>query len=79
MQFTDQFGDFSLYMESVDENGCPDGKGSIKFENRVFYEGSWETDRQDKDVTSQYACTFGGFTSWSGKGKSGTKSGAVLP
>lgn len=79
MPFTDQFGDFGLYTGNVDEDGRPDGKGSMKYDNGVFYEGIWAVGCQDKNAASQYERIRGGFTSWSGKGKSGTKSGAVLP
>jgi len=79
MPFTDQFGDFGFYTGSVDEDGRPDGKGSMKYENGVFYEGTWAAGCQDKSAASQYERIRGGFTSWSGKGKSGIKSGTVLP
>jgi len=79
MPFTDQFGDFGFFSGNVDEQGRPDGKGSIKYENGVFYEGTWAAGCQDKLAASQYGRIRGGFTSWSGKGKSGTKSGSVLP
>lgn len=79
MPFTDQFGDFGFFSGNVDEEGRPDGKGSIKYENGVFYEGTWAAGCQDKMAASQYGRIRGGFTSWSGKGKSGTKSGSVLP
>jgi len=51
----------------------------MKYENGVFYEGTWVNGSQDKDAASQYERIRGGFTSWSGKGKGGTKSGSTLP
>ena len=33
MPFTDQFGDFGLYTGQVNEDGRPDGKGSMKYDN----------------------------------------------
>ncbi|KAL3764403.1 hypothetical protein ACHAW5_005045 [Stephanodiscus triporus] len=79
MPFTDQFGDFGHYTGQVDDEGRPDGKGIMKYENGVFYEGTWTNGGQDKLAASQYDRIRGGFTSWSGKGKSGVKSGGTLP
>jgi hypothetical protein len=79
MPFTDQFGDFGFYTGQVDDEGRPDGKGIMKYENGVFYEGTWTNGGQDKLAASQYERIRGGFTSWSGKGKGGTKSGSTLP
>ncbi|KAL3817200.1 hypothetical protein ACHAXA_001755 [Cyclostephanos tholiformis] len=79
MPFTDQFGDFGYYTGQVDDEGRPNGKGTMKYENGVFYEGTWVNGCQDKDAASQYERIRGGFTSWSGKGKGGTKSGTTLP
>ena len=79
MPFTDQFGDFGTYSGQVNEDGRPDGKGSMKYENGVFYEGTWTDGCQDKQAADNYQRIRGGFTSWGGKGKSGVKSGMVLP
>jgi len=79
MPFTDQFGDFGFYTGQVDDEGRPDGKGIMKYENGVFYEGTWTNGGQDKLAASQYERIRGGFTSWGGKGKGGTKSGNTLP
>jgi len=79
MPFTDQFGDCGDYTGLVNEEGRPDGKGSMKYENGVFYEGTWMDGCQDKNAVANYDRIRGGFTSWSGKGKSGVKSGTVLP
>ena len=79
MPFSDRFGDFGYYTGLVNEEGRPDGKGSMKYENGVFYEGLWADGSQDKDAASQYSRIRGGFSSWSGKGKQASKSGTVLP
>lgn len=79
MPFTDQFGDFGLYTGQVNEDGRPDGKGSMKYDNGVFYEGTWTNGGQDQKAALQYERIRGGFTSWQGKGKQATKSGMVLP
>jgi len=79
MPFTDQFGDFGYYSGQVNDDGRPDGTGIMKYENGVFYEGPWSNGCQDKLAASQYERIRGGFTSWSGKGKGGVKSGSTLP
>jgi hypothetical protein len=79
MAFTDQFGDFGYYTGCVNDNGRPDGKGSMKYNNGVFYEGTWTNGCQDKDAASQYERIRSGFTSWGGKGQGASKSGSTLP
>jgi hypothetical protein len=79
MPYTDQFGEFGLYTGQVNEEGRPDGKGAMKYDNGVFYEGAWTDGGQDQKAASQYGRIRGGFTSWQGKGKNATKSGMVLP
>ena len=79
MPCTDQFGDFGYYTGQVDEDGRPDGKGSMKYDNGVFYEGTWTDGCQDQKAAANYERIRGGFTSWSGKGKQASKSGMVLP
>lgn len=79
MPFTDQFGDYGTYTGYVNDDGRPEGKGSMKYDNGVFYEGTWTDGAQDKAAASQYERIRGGFTSWGGKGKQGSKSGMVLP
>ena len=79
MPFTDQFGDFGLYTGQVNEDGRPDGKGNMKYDNGVFYEGIWGNGCQDQKAAMQYGRIRGGFTSWKGNGSAHTKSGSVLP
>lgn len=79
MPFTDQFGDYGLYTGQVNEDGRPDGKGSMKYDNGVFYEGTWTNGGQDQKAAMQYERIRGGFTSWQGRGSAQTKSGSVLP
>ena len=79
MPFTDQFGDHGLYTGQVNEDGRPDGKGSMKYDNGVFYEGTWTNGGQDEKAALQYERIRGGFTSWQGRGKNATKGGMVLP
>eukprot|EP00986_Skeletonema_menzelii_P006248 scaffold2358_cov222-Skeletonema_menzelii.AAC.2 len=79
MPFTDTFGDFGVYTGQVNENGRPDGKGSMKYNNGIFYEGTWTDGSQDEKAATQYDRIRGGFTSWGGKGKVAVKSGQTLP
>lgn len=79
MPFTDQFGDFGYYTGQVDDDGRPNGKGSMKYENGVFFEGTYTNGCQDQKAAANYDRIRGGFTSWKGTGKSGTKSGMTLP
>ena len=79
MPFTDHLGDFGYYTGCVNDNGRPNGKGIMKYENGVFYEGTWMDGCQDKHTASQYERIQSGFTSWGGKGQGATKSGSTLP
>ena len=47
MPLTDNFGDFGMYPGQVDDEGCPDGKVKINYDNGVFYEGTWMTADQN--------------------------------
>ena len=75
MPFADQFGDHGMYSGKVNEEGRPDGKGSMKYKNGVLYKGTYTDGCQDQKAAANYERIRGGFTSWSGKGKSATRSG----
>jgi len=79
MPFTDNFGDFGFYSGQVNDNGRPDGKGSMKYDNGIFYEGTWTDGGQDEKAVTQYDRIRGGFTSWGGKGRVAVKSGRTMP
>ena len=79
MPFTDNQGDSGIYSGQVNEDGRPDGKGSMKYDNGIFYEGMWTGGSQDERSVSQYDRIRGGFTSWGGKGKVAVKSGRTMP
>jgi len=79
MPFRDQFGDCGLYRGQVNEQGRPNGKGSMKYDNGIFYEGMWTDGCQDELAATQYHRVRSGFTSWKGKGKAAVKSGKTLP
>ena len=79
MPYRDPFGDFGIYCGQVNEEGRPNGKGSMKYDNGIFYEGMWTDGCQDEKAVTQYDRIRGGFTSWGGKGKAAVKSGMTLP
>ncbi|KAL7428452.1 hypothetical protein ACHAXM_001267 [Skeletonema potamos] len=79
MPFTDHLGDFGFYTGQVNDNGRPDGKGSMKYDSGIFYEGMWTDGCQEEKAVTQYVRIRGGFTSWGGKGKATVKSGKTLP
>ena len=47
-------GDSGMYTGQVNDEDRPDGKGSMKYENGVFYEGTWTDGCQDSAAASQY-------------------------
>eukprot|EP00984_Skeletonema_dohrnii_P016041 scaffold7039_cov153-Skeletonema_dohrnii-CCMP3373.AAC.2 len=79
MPFTDNFGDSGIYTGQVNDDGRPNGKGSMKYDNGIFYEGAWTDGSQDEKAVIQYDRIRGGFTSWEGKGKVVVKSGKTMP
>ena len=79
MPFTDPMGDSGLYHGQVNEDGHPEGKGSMKYNNGIFYEGLWKNGCQDEKAALQYDRIRSGFTSWKGKGKAFSKSGMTMP
>jgi hypothetical protein len=79
MPFRDHFGDYGIYKGQVNKQGQPNGKGSMKYDNGIFYEGMWVDGCQDENSASQYHRIRSGFTSWKGKGTANVKSGKTLP
>ncbi|KAL3803567.1 hypothetical protein ACHAWO_012882 [Cyclotella atomus] len=67
----DQNGDAGLYTGEVNEDGLPNGKGKMKYDNGIYYEGKWTNGRQDSTV--QRDRMLGGFTSWKGQPKNKRK------
>ncbi|KAL3759993.1 hypothetical protein ACHAWU_000616 [Discostella pseudostelligera] len=41
MAYTDPFGDAGLYTGEVDEESRPHGKGKMKYDNGIYFEGNW--------------------------------------
>ncbi len=81
MPYTDSMGDSGLYTGEIDqESRRPHGKGKMKYENGIFYEGKWVNGAQDAQAASQRERILSGFTSWkgkSGKGKGGSDGGST--
>jgi len=67
----DQHGDGGLYTGEVNEGGLPHGKGKMKYDNGVYYEGKWNNGCQDSAV--QRDRMLSGFSSWKGQPKNKTK------
>ena len=74
MAWTDQFEDSGLYTGEVDEEGRPHGKGKMKYENGVFFEGNWKNGTQDSAALVQRERMLSGFTSWKGQAQKNDKS-----
>ncbi len=51
----------------------------MKYDNGIFYEGTWTDGSQDEKAVTQYDRIRGGFTSWGGKGKVAVKAGRTMP
>jgi hypothetical protein len=51
----------------VNEDGKPHGKGKMKYDNGIFYEGKWTNGHQESAV--QRDRMLSGFTSWKGQPK----------
>eukprot|EP00970_Alexandrium_tamarense_P014300 scaffold4047_cov135-Alexandrium_tamarense.AAC.6 len=75
MPHTDQFGDAGLYTGEVNDDKRPHGKGKMKYENGVFYEGKWVNGAQDSTGVLQRERMLSGFTSWRGRSKSRERGG----
>jgi hypothetical protein len=74
MPFIDSHGEFGLYTGEVNEDSRPNGKGTIKYGNGVFFEGKWTNGLRDSDNPAQRERMLSGFTSWKGSstGKKGS-------
>lgn len=74
MPYTDTMGESGLYTGEIDrESRLPHGRGKMKYENGIFYEGKWVNGAQDVQAAIQRERILSGFTSW--KGKSGKDCG----
>lgn len=41
MSYTDPFGDAGIYTGEIDEDNRPHGKGKMKYDNGIYFEGAW--------------------------------------
>jgi len=78
MGYTDPYGDSGLYSGEVDEESQPHGRGKMKYDNGIFYEGNWihgskdETQGDasgDQQTNATRQRILSGFTSWKGQKK----------
>lgn len=67
MPYTDPFGDFGHYTGEVDDQRRPHGRGKMKYDNGVFFEGKWTNGRRDSMTHADRNKLLGGFTSWKGQ------------
>eukprot|EP00580_Thalassiosira_gravida_P007184 CAMPEP_0201642334 /NCGR_PEP_ID=MMETSP0493-20130528/26020_1 /ASSEMBLY_ACC=CAM_ASM_000838 /TAXON_ID=420259 /ORGANISM="Thalassiosira gravida, Strain GMp14c1" /LENGTH=267 /DNA_ID=CAMNT_0048116489 /DNA_START=190 /DNA_END=993 /DNA_ORIENTATION=- len=76
MAFTDPYGDSGLYSGEVDDGSRPHGKGKMKYDNGIFYDGNWIYGRKDESrgnasgdqMTNETRDRIlSGFTSWKGQ------------
>eukprot|EP00580_Thalassiosira_gravida_P009652 CAMPEP_0201635470 /NCGR_PEP_ID=MMETSP0493-20130528/7991_1 /ASSEMBLY_ACC=CAM_ASM_000838 /TAXON_ID=420259 /ORGANISM="Thalassiosira gravida, Strain GMp14c1" /LENGTH=439 /DNA_ID=CAMNT_0048107439 /DNA_START=267 /DNA_END=1586 /DNA_ORIENTATION=+ len=75
MGYIDPYGDSGLYSGEVDDESRPHGKGKMKYDNGIFYEGNWIHGSKDEtqgdasgvqtNVTRERILS--GFTSWKGQ------------
>ncbi len=72
MPYTDPtYGDSGLYTGEIDAFKRPHGKGKMKYENGIFYEGKWENGMQDTKAAVNRQRILSGFSSWKGQPKNG--------
>jgi len=78
MGYIDPYGDSGVYSGEVDDESRPHGKGKMKYDNGVFYEGNWTHGSKDEtqgDASGDKLTNvtrdrmLSGFTSWKGQGK----------
>eukprot|EP00581_Thalassiosira_minuscula_P004454 CAMPEP_0183736962 /NCGR_PEP_ID=MMETSP0737-20130205/50686_1 /TAXON_ID=385413 /ORGANISM="Thalassiosira miniscula, Strain CCMP1093" /LENGTH=621 /DNA_ID=CAMNT_0025971121 /DNA_START=263 /DNA_END=2128 /DNA_ORIENTATION=+ len=78
MNYTDPYGDSGLYSGEVDDESRPHGKGKMKYENGIFYQGNWINGYKDETqgnssghqaMNATRERILGGFTSWKGARK----------
>jgi len=61
MAYTDPYGDFGLYTGEIDDESRPHGKGKMKYDNGIFYEGSWiHGQKDDTQGKGNEVSTMGG-------------------
>lgn len=76
MPYTDAYGDAGMYTGEIDpDSRLPHGKGKMKYENGVFYEGKWINGSQDSAAIVNRDRMLSGFTSWKGQTKNKDKNG----
>lgn len=79
MPYTDPtYGDAGLYTGEVDVHKRPNGKGKMKYDNGIFYEGKWLDGKQDAKDCANRERMLSGFTSWKGQPKADGDKGCTV-
>jgi hypothetical protein len=79
MPYTDPtYGDAGLYTGEVDEDKRPNGKGKMKYDNGIYYEGKWSNGMQADKNCANRERMLGGFSSWKGQPKSNGDKGCMV-
>lgn len=68
LSYTDDSGNVGLYTGELNEHGQPHGKGRMKYDNGVFFEGVWKLGVQEGGL-AQKERVMTGFSSWDGPKK----------
>lgn len=63
MPFMDENQDMGLYTGETNDLGQPHGKGQMRYDNGIFFEGKWSNGVQD-GVGASRERLLSGFTSW---------------
>lgn len=79
MPYTDPtYGDAGLYTGEVDADKRPNGKGKMKYDNGIFYEGKWLNGMQDAKNCANRERMLSGFSSWKGQPKANGEKGCTV-
>jgi hypothetical protein len=72
------YGDSGLYTGEVDADKRPNGKGKMKYDNGIFYEGKWLNGMQDAKNCANRERMLSGFSSWKGQPKANGEKGCTV-
>jgi hypothetical protein len=79
MPYTDPtYGDSGLYTGEVDADKRPNGKGKMKYDNGIFYEGKWSNGMQEAKNCANRERMLSGFSSWKGQPKTNGEKGCMV-
>ena len=66
MPYMDEFQDMGMYSGETNEYGQPHGRGRMRYDNGVFFEGRWANGIREGPDAAQREQLLSGFTSWRG-------------